>query len=199
MCAACAEGGACGQGEGRRREKKGEEVPHACGMISPKMTMRAVGTMMENTKPSVSLPNIHVHSGSVTSVSRTLTRVFPMSSVQSSRLPRLRRGRIFLAHLFSLGSLEPSTITFRSSSVRLISPRLRPEKVPESIFRTRSTTQEYHGGGGVGSGGGARGGGDAGPTVGHPAALVMAIVASAAIVVSRLRCVAMLPSGRASK
>ena len=72
-----------------------------------------------------------------------LTSVLPMSSVQSSRLPDSRRGIIVFACLRSSSS-PPSAITCSSVVSRPMSPRVRPENMPESRMSTTITTHMYH-------------------------------------------------------
>ena len=63
-----------------------------------------------------------------------LTSVLPMSSVQSSRLPRLRSGRILSA--FWASASVPPEMTMRSPARSSdIKPSVSPENMPECISR----------------------------------------------------------------
>ena len=87
--------------------------------------MSAEGTMITTTS---GMPTITL---SIRIERITFTTVLPMSSVHSSKLPRLRSGRIFSAYRMSLLSFDPCMMTCRSSSVNdLCARRYDPAQSP---------------------------------------------------------------------
>mmetsp|Transcript_11394 Transcript_11394/g.26777 ORF Transcript_11394/g.26777 Transcript_11394/m.26777 type:complete len:206 (-) Transcript_11394:39-656(-) len=107
----------------------------ACGPISPKMTMSTVVKMLPMRPEVMSARRI---------ARMALTRVLPSRRVHRSRLPRLLRGRIVWASRTSRGLWLPAITTLRSSSAKLINPRLSPEKRPDRQ-RSSSTATTFIG------------------------------------------------------
>mmetsp|Transcript_1931 Transcript_1931/g.4549 ORF Transcript_1931/g.4549 Transcript_1931/m.4549 type:complete len:256 (-) Transcript_1931:148-915(-) len=97
----------------------------ACGRISPKTTMSAVDTRKPTNPLAMSAVRID---------SAEFTATLPNSNVHSSWLPDSRMGAIFSAHLASSLSSPFCTIC-RPMTSRPMSPRVSPEKRPDSITK----------------------------------------------------------------
>jgi hypothetical protein len=93
----------------------------ACGMMSPKMTMRTVETK-KPTRPLVRSERMMLMS--------ELTAMLAMRRVHSRRLPSFRIGAIRRAHLEA--HVSPASITTsRPIRSRPMKPSVRPAKAPE--------------------------------------------------------------------